>query len=91
MAAHPELGGAPANPYDKAAEYILNNPAYGIPVEYIKSGGVGDPLKVTGNLGSIQGPGLSLGQVAAEVNAGRPVLADISWFSGGSHGFRLRE
>ncbi len=85
LAAHPELGAALANPYDKAAEYILNNPVYGIPVEYIKSGGVSDPLKVTGNLGSIQGPGLSLAQVAAEVNAGRPVLADITWFSGGSH------
>ena len=44
-----------------------------------------DPLKVTGNLGSIQPSSLSLAQIASEVNAGRPVIAAITWFSGGSH------
>jgi len=85
LAANPGLAAILANPYDKAAEYVLNNPAYGINPIYIKSGGVSDPLKVTGNLGSIQPGTLSLSQIASEVNAGRPVLADITWFSGGSH------
>lgn len=85
LAANPALVSILANPYDKAAEYILNNAAYGIDARYIKSGGVSDPLKVTGNLASIQPGNLSLSQIAAEVNAGRPVLADITWFSGGSH------
>ena len=85
LAAHPELGPILANPYDKKAEFVLNNPVYGIDARYIKSGGVSDPLKVTGNLGSIQPNNLSLAQIAAEVNAGRPVIAAITWFSGGSH------
>ena len=85
LAAHPELGPILANPYDKKAEFVLNNPVYGIDARYIKSGGVSDPLKVTGNLGSIQPSNLSIAQIAAEVNAGRPVLAAITWFSGGSH------
>ena len=85
LAAHPELGPILANAYDQKAEFVLNNPAYGIDARYIKSGGVSDPLKVTGNLGSIQSSNLSLAQIAAEVNAGRPVIAAITWFSGGSH------
>jgi len=85
LAANPALGTILANPYAQAAEYVLNNPAYGIDVRYIKSGGVSDPLKVTGNFASVQPGNLSLAQIAAEVNAGRPVLADITWFSGGSH------
>lgn len=85
LAAHPELGPILANPYDKKAEFVLNNPVYEIDARYIKSGGVSDPLKVTGNLGSIQPNNLSLAQIAAEVNAGRPVVAAITWFSGGSH------
>lgn len=85
LAANPGLATILANPYDKAAEYVLNNAAYGIDPVYIKSGGVSDPLKVTGNLASVQPGNLSLSQIASEVNAGRPVLADITWFSGGSH------
>lgn len=67
LAAHPELGPILANPYDKKAEFVLNNPVYGIDARYIKSGGVSDPLKVTGNLGSIPPSSLSLAQIAAEV------------------------
>ena len=85
LAAHPELAPILANPYDKKAEFVLNNPAYGIDSRYIKSGGVSDSLKVTGNLGAIQPSNLSLAAIAAEVNAGRPVVAAITWFSGGSH------
>ncbi len=85
LAAHPELGPILADPYNQAAEFVLDNPIYAIDPEYIKSGGVSDPLKVTGNFASSQGGNLSLDQIAAEVNSGRPVLADITWFSGGSH------
>jgi hypothetical protein len=85
LAANPGLAKILANPYDKAAEFVLDNPAYGIDRRYLKSGGVSDPLKIMGNYASSQGPNLSLNQIAAEVNAGRPVLADITWTSGGSH------
>ena len=85
LAAHPELAPILANPYSQAAEFVLDNAAYGIDRMYLKSGGVSDPLKVTGNLGSIHPGNLSLSQIASEINAGRPVLADITWFSGGSH------
>jgi hypothetical protein len=85
LAANPALGTILANPYAQAAEYVLNNPAYGIDVRYINADGVSDPLKVTGNFASVQPGNLSLSQIASEVNAVRPVLADITWFSGGSH------
>jgi hypothetical protein len=42
-------------------------------------------LKVTGNWASNQPSSLGLDQLASEVNAGRPVVAGITWFSGGSH------
>jgi hypothetical protein len=85
LKANPGLATILANPYDKAAEFVLDNPAYGIDRRYLKSGGVSDPLKIMGNYVNSQGPNLTLNQIAAEVNAGRPVLADITWFSGGSH------
>jgi hypothetical protein len=85
LAANPGLAPILADPYSKPAEFVLNNPAYKIDPQYIKSGGVGDPLKVTGNWASDQPGSLSLAQLAAEVNAGRPVVAGITWFSGGSH------
>ena len=85
LAANPGLGTILNNPYNKDAEYVLNNPAYKIDPEYIKSGGVSDPLKVVGNWASNNGPNLTLAQIASEVNAGRPVVCDITWFSGGSH------
>jgi hypothetical protein len=85
LAAHPELVAALNNPYGASAEFILDNPIYGIDTRYIKSGGVSDPLKVTGNYSSTQPGNLSLAQIASEVNARRPVVAGITWFSGGSH------
>ncbi|MFM0222101.1 hypothetical protein [Paraburkholderia dipogonis] len=85
LKANPDLVAALANPYSQAAEYILDDPKYGIDRRYIKSGGVSDPLKVTGNWASNQPGDLGLDQIASELNAGRPVVADITWFSGGSH------
>ncbi len=82
---HTELGPIIANPYDKKAEYILNNSAYGIDTQYIKSGGVSDPLKQMGNWASNQPKSLTLAQITSEINAGRPIAVDITWNSGGSH------
>jgi hypothetical protein len=83
----PALAAALANPYSAAAEYILDNPAYGVDVRYLKSGGVSDPLNVTGNYNDYHGPDLRLDQIAAEINAGRPIAIDITWLDGrsGSH------
>jgi Papain-like cysteine protease AvrRpt2 len=85
LAANPGLAAILADPYSKSAEFVLDNPAYRIDPEYIKSGGVSDPLKVAGNWASDQPGSLGLNQIASEVNAGRPVVAAITWFSGGSH------
>ena len=84
VASVPGLAAILANPYTTAAENVLNNPALGIPVEYIKSGGVGDALKVHGNWASDAGS-MTLDQIANEVNAGRPVCVDIQWTGGGQH------
>jgi hypothetical protein len=84
--ANPALAAALANPYTKAAEYILDDPKYGIPTYYLKSGGVGDALNVKANWAGPQGANLSLSEIASEVNAGRPVCASIAWNSGnGQH------
>jgi hypothetical protein len=85
LAGHPDLAAILADPYSKAAEFVFDNPLYQIDPEYIKSGGVSDPLKVTGNWASDQPGSLGIDQIASEVNAGRPVVAAITWFSGGSH------
>ena len=86
VAANPALAAALANPYTNAAEFILDNAAYGVDRRYLKSGGISDPLKVTGNFDSYHGANLSLGQIAAQVNAGRPVAVDITWVNkSGSH------
>jgi Papain-like cysteine protease AvrRpt2 len=85
IAANPSLAAALADPYGKDAEYVLDDPAYGVDRQYLKSGGVPDPLKVTGNFASNQPASLSLDQIAAEVNAGRPVVVAITWLSGCSH------
>jgi hypothetical protein len=85
LAANPDLVAILADPYNQAAEFVLDKAQYGIDPEYIKSGGVSDPLKVTGNYASSQPGNLSLDQIAAEVNAGRPVIAGITWFGGPSH------
>jgi Peptidase_C39 like family len=86
VAANPPLAAALANPYSKAAEYILDNAAYGVDRRYLKSGGISDPLKVTGNFDSSHGADLGLDQIAAQINAGRPVAVDITWLnSSNSH------
>jgi hypothetical protein len=86
VAANPSLAAALADPYSQAAEFVLDNAAYGVDRRYLKSGGISDPLKVTGNFDSYHGADLSLDQIAAQVNAGRPVAVDITWLDGsGSH------
>jgi hypothetical protein len=85
IADNPGLAAILADPYSKSAEFVLDNPAYGVDPVYLKSGGVADPLKVTGNFANYQPSSLGLDQIASEINAGRPVLADITWFSKGSH------
>lgn len=85
LAANAALGAILADPYSKPAEFVLDDPAYKIDREYIKTGGVSDSLKVTGNWASNQPGNLGLDQIVTEINAGRPVVASITWFSGGSH------
>jgi hypothetical protein len=85
IADNPVLKAALADPYANAAEYILDNPAWGVDRRYLKSGGVGDALTTTGNYASSYGADLSLNQIADEVNAGRPVAVDITWNGGPSH------
>ena len=83
QAAHPDLAATLADPYSKNAEFALES--VGIPQMCIKSGGVGDALNVNGNNAGYRGK-VTLAQVAAEVDAGRPVCVDITWNSGiGSH------
>ena len=82
---NPGLAAILTDPYSEPAEFVLDNPAYGIDRRYIKSGGVSDPLKVTGNWASDQPNNLHLEQIAGEINAGRPVVAAITWFSGSTH------
>jgi hypothetical protein len=79
---NPELGKILANPYDRSAEDALED--VGIPTVCIKSGGVGDVLNVTNNNGGDFGS-LSLDEITSELEAGRPVVADIQWTSGGQH------
>lgn len=64
---------------------MLDDPALGIDVRYLKSGGVTDALKKVGNLASWEGPGFSLAQITSEIAAGRPVIASITWNTGGTH------
>jgi hypothetical protein len=86
VAANPGLAAALANPYSTAAEYILDNLAYGIDRRYLKSGGVTDALKTTGNYDSYHGGELPLDQIAAQINAGKPVVVSITWLNGsGTH------
>jgi hypothetical protein len=73
------------DPYNQLAEYVLDGPDLGIYAPYLKSGGVSDPLKVTGNYNTTVAGDLSLADLAGEVNAGRPVIAAITWYGGGSH------
>jgi hypothetical protein len=83
LAAHPDLVGKLLNPYDPAAEGCLDNA--GIPSVCIKTGGVGDPLKVSNNYADIR-TSMSLDEITAEIKAGRPVVVDINWNNGsGQH------
>jgi Papain-like cysteine protease AvrRpt2 len=81
---HFGLGAILGDPYNQLAEYVLDGPDLGIYPSYLKSGGVSDPLKVTGNYNTTYGPGLTLAQLADEINAGRPIAVDITWASGTS-------
>ena len=83
LQAHPDVVAKMLNPYDASAEYALQN--IGIPAVCIKSGGVGDALKVNGNYASYQNS-MSLDAITSEISAGRPLAVDITWNSGaGSH------
>jgi hypothetical protein len=79
IASVPGLAAILANPYLPSAENVLNNPALGIPTEYIKSGGVGDALNVHGNQKSSSGPPLPLSLIQSEIDAGCPICVDIQW------------
>jgi len=85
LAANPALANRYANPYGNAALYVLDDPRLGVDRRYLKSGGVTDALKTVGNYASYQPANLTLEQIAAEINAGRPVVAAITWNTGGSH------
>lgn len=85
VALNPALASALANPYGMAARFVLDNPTYGIDVRYLKSGGVTDALKAVGDYASYVGPDFALSKIEAEVNAGRPVVASITWLSKGTH------
>ena len=83
LQAHPDLVAKMQNPYDTSAEYALQS--VGIPAVCIKSGGVGDALKVNGNYAEYRNT-MSLDDITAEINARRPLAVDITWNSGaGSH------
>ena len=81
----PTLASALADPYSTGALYILDSYTTGVDREYLKSGGVSDPLVTTGNFGSIQGAGLSITAIASEINAGRPVVVSITFTGGANH------
>jgi hypothetical protein len=85
IASTPGLAAILANPYDKAAEFVLDNAALGIDRQYLKSGGIGDALDVNGNNAGYQGAGVGLAAIAQEVNSGRPVCVDITWKNGAQH------
>ena len=85
VASVPGLAAILADPYLPDAENQLDNPALGIPAEYIKSGGVGDALNVHGNWNKSGPSSPTLAQIASEIGAGRPVAVDITWPSGAGH------
>ncbi|MGW1208885.1 papain-like cysteine protease family protein [Streptomyces sp. NPDC002499] len=82
---NPALANRYADPYNSNALYVLDDPLLGVDRRYLKSGGVTDALKTVGNYASYQSAGLTLAQIAGEIDAGRPVVAAITWNSGGSH------
>ena len=85
LARNPGLAARYANPYAISARYVLDAPLLAIDTRYLKSGGVTDALKKVGNYASYHGPDLTLADLRREIDAGRLVVADIKWFSGGSH------
>lgn len=85
LRANPGLATRLADPYNIASRYVMDDPALGVDRRYLKSGGVTDALKQTNNLAGWEGPNVTLDRLAQEINAGRPVIAGITWNSGGSH------
>ncbi len=85
LRANPGLATRLSDPYNVAARYVMDDPALGVDRRYLKSGGVTDALTKTNNLSGWQGPDVTLDRLAQEINAGRPVIAGITWNSGGSH------
>jgi hypothetical protein len=88
VASVPGLAAILADPYKPDAYCVLDNPSLGIPSEYDKSGGVGDPLNVTGNCANYPGQSNmpTLDQISTELAAGRPICVDIVWNGGGGTG-----
>jgi hypothetical protein len=70
-----------ANPYSPSALYALESLLPPKPSGLVQgcdqSGGVGDALKITGNMNNYVS--ISLATITSEVNAGRPVAVDITW------------
>jgi hypothetical protein len=81
----PGLAAILADPYLSDAQNVLDNTALGIPKIYLKTGGVGDALKVHGNWNTATPASPTLAQITGEIIAGRPVAVDITWPSGSGH------
>jgi hypothetical protein len=81
VAANPVLKNAMNNPANNAALYILDDPKYGVDKRYLKSGWVGHALQTVGCYHDSRGTDTTLAQVTAEVNARRPVVAEITWLN----------
>lgn len=79
IASVPGLAGILASPYQPNAYAVLDNTSLNIPTEYLKTGGVGDALKVKGNANTSTANLIPLAQIQSEIRAGRPVVVDIAW------------
>ncbi len=77
----PGLGGLLANPYSPSASLCLDD----VPIPQVckKTGGVGDALKVHGNYARYTN-NVTLAEITKEIDNGRPVCVDISWFAKGA-------
>ncbi len=82
LRAHPSVQSALDDPYDTAAEFVLQNAP--ITPKCIKSGGVDTVLGMYGNLGAGTNS-MSLDQVTTEIAGRRPVVVDITWTDGKGH------
>lgn len=85
LAANPTLQATLDDPTNPSALYVLDNPAYGVPTYYLKSGGVDDPLRTVQCFASDQGTAPGLAAITKEINARRPVVVTIQWTGGGQH------